>query len=317
MIRSDVSQAMLKWKNRSCTIALTFSHMRWAFIKLHIAVLLAGFTAILGKLISLPEASLVWWRLLLAVLALLPLAGWWQRRSGYVVSAKSRLQLLGIGALVGLHWLCFFGSVKYGNVSIALVTFSAAGFFSALLEPVLRRTRIRLIELLLGALCVAGIYIIFHFDSRYKLGIALGVLSAALSALFSGLNKQMVTTGTSGLAMTLWEMIGALAVLSVLMPVYVWYRGDGWWPVGYDWWWLLLLSLLCTVWAFFLQLQALQYISAVTLNLTYNLEPVYGILLAFVFFQENKQLTSSFFIGLAIIGLSVAVQTWRVYRGYR
>ena len=293
--------------------ALTFAFMRLAFIRLHIAVLLAGFTAILGKLISLQETALVWWRLLLSVLALLLVFGAMRRKplsTGTPVAA-----LLGIGAIVGIHWLCFFGSIKYGNVSVALVTFSASGFFSALLEPLITRRSWRPVELMLGLLCMGGIYIIFHFDAQYKLGILLGVVAAALSALFSILNKQMVTRQTNGLQMTFWEMTGALMALTVLLPVFARYRGDAFWPQTADWIWLLLLSLLCTVWAFFLQLQALQYISAVTLNLTYNLEPVYGILLAFVLFRENEYLSGGFYLGLLLIAVAVAIQMWRVKKG--
>ncbi|MCC6761120.1 MAG: EamA family transporter [Chitinophagaceae bacterium] len=287
--------------------------MRLAFIKLHIAVLLAGFTAILGKLITLNEAALVWWRLLLSVVALLLLFTWLKK--SVLTTRKTILQLLGIGSLVGIHWLCFFGSVKYGNVSIALVCFSAAGFFSALLEPIITRRKWRPIELLLGLMCMAGIYIIFHFDTRYKTGIMLGVAAAALSALFSILNKQMVTAKADGLQMTFWEMSGALITLSIAMPAYVMLRGDSMLPAPLDWLWLLILALVCTVWAFFLQLQALQHISAVTLNLTYNLEPVYGIILAFIFFQENQYLHSTFFAGLLFIALAVAIQMWRVKQG--
>ena len=287
--------------------------MRLAFIKLHIAVLLAGFTAILGKLITLNEAALVWWRLLLSVVALLLLFTWLKK--SVLTTRKTILQLLGIGSLVGIHWLCFFGSVKYGNVSIALVCFSAAGFFSALLEPIITRRKWRPVELLLGLLCMAGIYIIFHFDTRYKTGILLGVAAAALSALFSILNKQMVNAKADGLQMTFWEMSGALLTLSLAMPAYVLLRGDSMLPAPLDWLWLLILALVCTVWAFFLQLQALQHISAVTLNLTYNLEPVYGIILAFIFFQENQYLHSTFFAGLIFIALAVAIQMWRVKKG--
>jgi drug/metabolite transporter (DMT)-like permease len=162
---------------------------------------------------------------------------------------------------------------------------------------------------------MSGIYIIFHFDAQYKLGILLGVVAAALSALFSIMNKRMVSKKTDGLQMTFWEMSGALVMLSLLMPVYMIYRGDSLMPLGDDWIWLLVLALLCTVWAFFLQLQALQYISAVTLNLTYNLEPVYGILLAFLFFQENKYLSPGFYVGLGLIAAAVMVQMWRVKQG--
>lgn len=287
--------------------------MRGAFIKLHIAVVLAGFTAILGKLITLNEAALVWWRLLMATTALLLLFALLKR--SVKVPIKTAAQLLGIGALVGFHWLLFFGSVKYGNVSIALVCFSASGFFSAILEPLVTGKKWQPVELLLGLICMGGIYVIFHFDAQYKTGIILGVGAAALSALFSILNKQLVNAKVDGLQMTFWEMAGALVMLSLVMPLYISMRGDAMLPVGFDWLWLLILALVCTVWAFFLQLQALHYISAVTLNLTYNLEPVYGILMAFVFFGENKFLGNEFFVGLLLIAAAVAVQMWRVKKG--
>jgi drug/metabolite transporter (DMT)-like permease len=298
------------WTSGRC---LTFTAMRVAFIKLHIAVLLAGFTAILGKLISLNEAALVWWRLLLATAALLLLFA--VLKKTVRLQGKTAFQLLGIGALVGIHWLLFFGSVKYGNVSIALVCFSASGFFSALLEPLVTGKKWKLVELLLGLICMSGIYIIFHFDTQYKTGIILGVGAAALSAMFSILNKQMVNAKVDGLQMTFWEMAGAFITLSLVMPFYITMRGDAMLPIGLDWVWLLMLALVCTVWAFFLQLQALQYISAVTLNLTYNLEPVYGIILAFVVFGENKYLGNEFFIGLLLIAAAVAVQMVRVKKG--
>ncbi len=289
--------------------------MRAAFIKLHTAILLAGFTAILGKLISLNEAALVWWRLLLSVLGLLLLFLFLKKS---LVASKAQVpKLLGIGALVGIHWLCFFGSVKYGNVSIALVTFSASGFFSALLEPFIARRPWRPVELLLGLICMGGIYVIFHFDSKYKIGIVLGVVAASLSALFSILNKTMVNAKTDGLSMTLWEMVGALIALSLVMPFYLLKGQHIFMPMGFDWLWLLILSLVCTVWAFFLQLQALQYISAVTLNLSYNLEPVYGILLAFLVFGENKYLQPGFYVGLALIAVAVMIQMVRVSRPRR
>ena len=289
---------------------ITFTAMRKAFIKLHIAVLLAGITAILGKLIHLQEAALVWWRLLISVLALLLMAQLFRKKIS--LASTHIYQLVGIGALVGLHWLCFFGSVKYGNVSIALVCFSGAGFFSALLEPLLANSKWKPVELLLGVMGVSGIYIIFHFDTQFKIGIILGMAAAALSSLFSIFNKKMVSAQIDSFSMTFWEMSGALLMLTAVLPFYIGMRGDAIMPNATDWLLLLILSLLCTVWAFMLQLQALQYISAVTLNLTYNLEPVYGILLAFVFFKENKYLGQGFYVGLLLIVIAVAIQMWRV-----
>lgn len=286
--------------------------MKSALIKLHIAILLAGFTAILGKLISLNEGVLVWWRLLITVVVMLGLFRINKVRQVYPLA--TRLSVLGIGTFVGLHWLCFFGSVKYANITIAVVCLSTGGFFSALLEPLIRRTPFKLADLLLGAISIAGIYIIFHFDTQYKTGIILGIMAALLSSVFSILNKKIISK-MDGLSITTYEMTGALIVMSCIVPFYGVSFSDGLMPVGWDWLWLCILAVVCTVWAFILQLQSLKHISAFTLNLSYNLEPVYGIILAFVFFQENEQLSPQFYIGVLLILLSIGLQMWRVWKG--
>ncbi|TAD93847.1 MAG: DMT family transporter [Bacteroidetes bacterium] len=284
--------------------------MKKALISLHIAILLAGITAILGKLISLAEGPLVWWRLAIAASVL-----WlWQMlsprnalpgRAGFVAKAMA------VGGVVGLHWLCFFGSVKYANVSIALVCFSSAGFFSALFEPLVARRKFSLAEVGLGLMSMAGIALIFHFDAQYKTGIILGVASGALAALFSIFNKQLVAHAP-GLQLTRYTITGAFLVVSAVLPWYLAVQHQRFWPQPTDWFWLLILALLCTVWAYWLQLKALHYISAFTLNLSYNLEPVYGIVLAFVIFHENNTLHPAFYGGAGLIVLAVVLQMLRV-----
>lgn len=278
--------------------------MKQALLRLHTAIFLAGFTAILGKLITLGTVPLVWWRLLITVVFL---AFWFRGRlseAGY--SPVLKWKAIGVGALIGIHWLSFFGSVKWANVSIALVCFSASGFFSALLEPLILRRRLRPFELFLGLISMAGIYVIFHFDARYKTGIALGVASAALSALFSIFNKKLVGQ-MQGLHMTAYEMAGALVIVSIALPFSL-LSGSGFWPQQLDWIWLALLSFACTVWAFVLQLQALRHISAFTLNLSYNLEPVYGLVLAFLIFRENRLLNPAFYLGALLIIVALLLQ---------
>lgn len=282
--------------------------MKKAMLQLHTAIFLAGFTAILGKLITLEAASLVWWRLLVTILSLVV----------YLKLSRKKLDLrvplivsvMGVGAIVGIHWVCFFGSVKFANVSIALVCFSSSGFFSSLLEPLIERRRLSLFELGLGILSMGGIYIIFHFDTKYKLGIALGVAGAALSALFSIYNKRLVRH-MDGMSMTIFEMAGAFIMLSLLLPFAV-AGGNNFWPQQLDWLWLLILSLLCTVWAYILQFKALRHFSAFTLNLSYNLEPVYGILLAFLIFKENEHLSGTFYLGVAFILFAIGIQMFSI-----
>ncbi len=221
-------------------------------------------------------------------------------------------KLLGIGVIVGLHWLCFFGSIKFASVSIALVTLSAAGFFSALFEPLITKKKLDGVELFLGIVCILGIYVIFSVDSSNSIGIGLGLASAALSSLFSILNKKIIAPGLSGFAITFWEMWGALAIVSVSSLLFYIKDPFPFLPLPLDWFWIALLAFLCTIWPWFLQLQSLRHLSASTVNLSYNLEPVYGILMAVVLFHENEQMGASFLVGALIIGISVGIQTWRV-----
>lgn len=286
--------------------------MKKAFLQLHIAVFLAGFTAILGKLILLNEGLLVWYRILLTVMVL----GVWMyfKKQLQVVAAKDRWKIAGVGLIIALHWVTFYGSVKYANVSVALVCFSATGFFTALLEPLILRKKMEWRELGLGVLAISGIYVIFDFHPQYKLGILFGLISAIGSAIFPIMNKQLLQRFTPK-TLTLYELGGGLLLLTLVLPFYLHqFPATYYIPTTSDVAWLLILAVLCTVLAFDLQLKALQKISAFTANLTYNLEPVYGIILAFIFFGENKSLHPGFYIGLLLILLAIALQMVLVVR---
>jgi drug/metabolite transporter (DMT)-like permease len=286
--------------------------MRKAFFQLHIAVLLAGFTGILGRLITLNEGLLVWYRLLITVITLWVL--FFIAKKIKRISFIDLLKIFGAGFIAALHWVTFYGSIKYANVSVALVCFSAIGFFTALLEPLLMKKRFSWQEILLGILVMFGIYIIFHFDPEYKTGIIIGIISALLGCLFPIFNRSFLQKHSSE-TVTLYELTGGLLALSILMPFYInLFPADHYVPTVSDFLWLLVLSWFCTVLAFQLQMNALRKISAFTVNLSYNLEPLYGILLAFVVYKENRYLGASFYIGLGIILLSVVLQTFRVYR---
>ncbi len=285
--------------------------MKKAFIQLHIAVFLAGFTGILGRLITLNEGLLVWYRLLLSAITMWILFG--LRKKIQQLSFKTILQIGGIGCVGALHWVSFFGAIKYSNVSVALVCFSSVGFFTALLEPLLLKRKYILIEILLGLLVMLGIYIIFHFDPRYKDGIRIGIVSAMLGAIFPIFNRQMMQKMNAETLMT-YELSGGFLALSFMLPWYLkLFPAKHFIPSFSDWGWLLVLSWLCSVWAFQLSANALKKISAFTVNLTYNLEPVYGIVLAFVVYNENKWLDNSFYWGLLLVLIAVGLQTYRVY----
>ncbi len=280
--------------------------MKKALIQLHIAIFLAGFTAILGKLIGLNEGLIVWYRLLITVLSLGILLFF--KKQLERIAFKDALKIFGVGGIVAFHWVCFYGSIKYGNVSVALVCLSAAGFFTAIFEPLIFRRAINFTELVLGLLAISGIYIIFDFHPQYKVGIAFGIVSALGSSLFPIFNKQLLNRFTPN-TLTLYELGGGFLILSFVIHFYLQqFPANYYLPTNWDWVWLLVLAWLCTILCFDLQLNALKKVSAFTNTLCYNLEPVYGIILAFIFFKENKSLNSHFYIGVSLIFLAVILQ---------
>jgi drug/metabolite transporter (DMT)-like permease len=284
--------------------------MKKAFIQLHIAVFLAGFTAILGKLINLHEGMLVWYRMLITVITLL--AFLYFRKELQKVSLNACLKFFGVGAIVALHWVTFYGSIKYSNVSVSLTCLSAIGFFTAFFDPIIMRKRIDIIEVILGLLAIAGIYLIFDFYPEYKMGILFGIISAMLASLFPIFNKNLLQHYSSK-TVTLYEMGGGLIALTFIMPLYlILFPAEYYLPTTTDWLWLFVLAWLCTVFTFILALNALKKISPFTANLAYNLEPVYGIILAFIIFKENKYLSEGFYYGLGLILLAVVLQMSRV-----
>ncbi len=284
--------------------------MKKAFIQLHTAVFLAGFTAILGKLILLNEGLLVWYRLLMSILIL-----------GVGLLYKNKLEkiawidfakIMGVGLILAFHWVAFYGSVKYGNVSVAVVCLSAAGFFSALIEPLILRKKVVMVEVFLGLLAVLGIYIIFDFNPQFKVGIIFGMISAVGSATFPILNKKLLER-FSPKTLTFYELSGGFLLLSLLLPFYFMKFAPQYYiPSLADTGWLFILVAVCTVFAYDLQLNALTKISAFTSNLTYNLEPLYGIILAFLLFKEHHLLNGYFYVGLLLIVLAIALQMLRV-----
>ena len=232
-------------------------------------------------------------------------------------SIPNALKIFGVGAIVAFHWVTFYGSVKYANVSVALVCFSATGFFTAFFEPMILKRQVSITEVLLGLLGITGIYIIFDFHPQFKAGIIFGILSSMGSALFPIFNKRLLLRFSPNI-LTLYELGGGLITLTLLVPLYLLvFPAHYYFPTWSDWLWLLILAWFCTVLSFDLQLNALKKISAFTANLTYNLEPVYGIILAFIFFKENENLNRAFYYGVGLIILAVVLQMIRMYRIYR
>ncbi|HEX5654589.1 MAG TPA: DMT family transporter [Chitinophagaceae bacterium] len=279
--------------------------MKKAFLQLHIAVFLAGFTGILGRLITLNEGMIVFYRLLFTALTMWLLFGLLKKIQR--IPFRDILKITGVGFIAALHWVTFYGSIKYSNVSVALVCFSAISFFTALFEPLILRKRINWIEMFLGLITIAGIYIIFHFDAQYKTGIIIGLISAVLASLFPIYNREFLKRMNVETMLT-WQQTGGLVVLSLLMPFYLQrFPADPFIPGWANFGWLLVLSWLCSVIAFQFSANALKRLSAFTVNLTYNLEPVYGILLAFIVYKENEFLSRWFYIGFTVIAAALVI----------
>lgn len=289
---------------------LIFAGMKKAFLQLHAAVFLAGFTAILGKLIGLNEGWLVFDRLLLTVIILYGLLIW--RKEWVTLERADALKTGLVGLIIAIHWVTFYGSIKYANASVALVCLSASGFFTALAEPLITGKKIVWAELGLGLLAIAGIYIIFDFHPEFKTGIIFGIIAALGSAIFPIFNKQLVRR-IHPRVLTFYELSGGLIAMCLLLPLYLYMFPAAYYlPTWADLGWLLILVVFCTVISFEMQLNSLKHISAFTANLTYNLEPVYGIILAFMVFRENKYLHNQFFAGVGLILLAVILQMLRV-----
>ena len=280
------------------------------FIQLHLSVLLAGFTGLFGRLITLNEVDIVWYRMLFTSLLLLVFTG--LPRVGW----HKFLQLCGCGALLGLHWMLFYGSIKASNVSIGVICFSLIGFFTALFEPIVNRRRLSWTELLFSLITVLGVLCIFSFDARYRYGIMIGIVSSAVCALYAICNKK-VSVGVRSRTVLMYQMSGGLVLVSGIIPIYLMFFPSSQpvvvIPDGNNLWFMLCHALFCTVGMYLLQIQALKRLSAFTVNLTYNLEPCYTIILAFLVFGEGREINFSFYIGIVLILLSVLLQTRRTF----
>ncbi len=270
-----------------------------AYLELHTAVFLFGFTGILGRLISLDAGLLVWHRLwMTAVLMFIYVKYIGKFR---LLHWKEILRIAAISLAIVFHWILFYGAIKLASVSVAMICLSSITLFTALLEPILFKKSFSPVQIIFSVLVIVGVSFMAQDQQEHVVGIMVGLASAFFSALFTVLNKSIISRYDSRL-LSLYEMALGFVLLTFLMPlVDMWLPLGNWMPVPSDWGYLILLSFFCTVVAFNLSLSSLRSISAFTVNLAINLEPVYGIALAFLVFQEHKLLGAGFYIGAVII----------------
>lgn len=286
---------------------------RKALLLMHLATFLFGFTAILGKAISLASINLVWHRMWLASLIFLFFPGF--TKIFKATNKQTKKRFFFIGFLVALHWLTFYGCIKLGNsASLALACFGTIAFFAAFLEPLIIKTPFQKSELFLGVLIIIGLAFIaksnpdehFSWQSNYIQAMIMGIVSAFFAALFSVFNKKYIGNH-SPTVITFLQMAGGFIFLSVLIPFYVHYFHIDFQfiPNNSDIIYLVLLAVICTNIAFSLEMEALKNMSAFMSNLIINLEPIYGMVLAVILFHENQMLNTWFYIGALIITLTV------------
>ncbi|RKR85243.1 putative membrane protein [Mucilaginibacter gracilis] len=266
-------------------------------IILHFTVFIWGFTGILGKLIHVQSVYLVWYRVLIALVTLY--AYFKFNGNNYKVTRNLFLKLFFIGALVGGHWILFFQAIKSSTVSVTLVCLSSITLFTAIFEPLLSKKKISKLEILAGLFIISGILIIFKFETQYTLGIVLGLLSATFASLFSIFNSKLVKHSDAPV-IAFYELLGAVVWISI----YLLFTGGfnaSMRLVPADIGYLVILGTVCTSLAYVAGVSVMKEFSAFRVALITNLEPVYGIIMAFLFFGEMDKMTAGFWVGAIIL----------------
>lgn len=280
------------------------------FAELHFIIFLWGFTAILGKLISIPAVELVTLRTLIAALALGAVV--YKRGTPFWMGRSMALKMLAVGFVIAGHWILFFAAARVSSVSICLVGLATCSLWTAFLDPLFNKGKVKPHEIFLAMLVIMGLYIIFQHETSFDsvLGISMAIGAALLGSIFTIINANFVKKVPST-TITVYEMAGACLGTLIFFPVYTSYFATGG-TLNFslstmDWVYLLILSLACTVYAYTASVRLMQRISAYTVNLTVNLEPLYGIILAWIIFNEDEQMSSGFYVGAAVILLSVFI----------
>lgn len=278
------------------------------FLELHFIIFLWGFTAILGKLISIPAVELVAIRTLIAFLSLALIIKF--RGGLFKIGTLPFVKIMGVGVILAAHWILFFASARVASVSICLAGLATSSLWTAILEPVFTSKKIKPHEILLALIIMVGLYVIFRFEFNHAVGIAMAVGSALCAAIFTIINSRLTKIYPPA-TISCYEMLGACIGTVLFFPVYTTFfvptKTLDFSLTGMDWVYLLLLTLVCTVYAYTAAVRLMQKISAFAMNLTVNLEPVYGIILAWIIFGAKEQMSAGFYYGALIILGSVFI----------
>lgn len=273
------------------------------YLHLHFLVFIAGFTAILGKEISAGATAIVWYRM--AIAAVLMFIYIKIIKLNIKVSKKATIKFSAAGVIIALHWITFFESIKQSNISIALAMFSSGAFFASFIEPIFFKRRVLLYEIGFGLIVILGVFLITSSELKYINGIILGLLSALFSTLFAVINGRFIEKYNSTV-ISFYEFISGVIFLSLFIHFSgIHFNKDFFMLPQMDWVYILILASVCTAYAFIGAVEVMRYISPFTVILTYNLEPIYGIILALFLFPETEQMSSQFYLGATLIILMV------------
>ncbi|MEO9806659.1 MAG: DMT family transporter [Reichenbachiella sp.] len=276
-----------------------------AYLQLHFIVFIWGFTAILGKLIEIPSVEIVFYRTLLASIGLYILLKW--RKISTHVPRKQLWAILGTGFLIAVHWILFFLAARISNVSVCLAGMATASLWTSFIDPIVNKRKVRFYEPLVAIVSVIGIVIVFQSTIDAAIGFLVAIAAALLSAVFTVINGKLVAK-QNHFTITYYEMVGACLTIVIFSPIYgYWFTEDGLSLAltTNDFIYLLILSLVCTVYAYSIAVKLMHHLTAFAINLTINLEPVYGITVAVFLFGSEEKMDGSFYWGTLIIVLSV------------
>jgi drug/metabolite transporter (DMT)-like permease len=277
-------------------------HLNKNLFILHITVFIWGFTAILGQLISIAALELVWYRMLIACISLLIYHIW--TKKSLKIGQKDLGKLIGIGGIVALHWFFFYHSIKTSTISVALVCLSSSALFTSLLSPFYTKLKTSALDLIIGLIIIVGIILIFHFETNYTLGIIYGLLASLMASIFTILNEKAVKK-IEAASISFYEMLGGLAFLSAYMSLNPSGEHFQMQLSNSDLFYLIILGTVCTAIAYVLGVAVMKELSAYTVVLTTNLEPLYGIVLAYLIFGSKELMSTGFYQGAALILLAV------------